>query len=332
MKSVNFMSVAVLFLLSAAVMFSGCLGVGQDENISVAIGYQPSTHQAAYTVADAKGWWADNLSALGVTSVTDNVFPSGPSEMTALSADAIQVAYVGSAPVITSIAAGNNIKIVAAVQTNGSSILVGNNVTYNGPQDLKGLTIATFTPGSIQDTLLRDWLKENGLTPDVDVTIKGMSSGDAITALRAGAVSAVFLPHPAPTTIESEGIGRVVVRSGEILDNHPCCVIAVSQKMIDEHPEIVKEIVKIHIRATDYVNANINESAAIYAKKTGDNEAVSVKSMNEWDGTWLSDPHVIAKEVTAYSDSQYNSGLITKKLTVDDIFDFTFYDAVMNEL
>ena len=343
MKFMKIMA-AVLLLLCAAVLFSGCIGNdGSDAGNSTSsgntsggpanfsIGYQPSTHQAAYMVADSFGWWASNLSKYGVSNVSENLFPSGPSEMTALSSDSIQAAYVGSAPVVTAIASGADVKIVAAVQTDGSAIVVRNNLTYNSPQDLKGTTIATFPPGSIQDTLLREWLRNNNLKPDVDVVIKGMSQGDAITALKSGAVDAVFLPHPSPVTVVEEGIGRVVINSGEMNPDHPCCVLAVNGKLIREHPEVVKELVRIHIDATDYVNKNVNESAKIYAKKTGDTESVSVKSMNEWDGSWITDPHVISEAVVAYSDSQYESNLITKKLTEDQIFDFTFYDEVMNE-
>lgn len=335
---------AVLLLLCAAVLFSGCIGNdGSDAGsntssnttsggpANLSIGYQPSTHQAAYMVADSFGWWASNLSKYGVSNVSENLFPSGPSEMTALSSDSIQAAYVGSAPVVTAIASGADVKIVAAVQTDGSSIVVSNNLTYNSPQDLKGKTVATFPPGSIQDTLLREWLRNNNLKPDVDVVIKGMSQGDAITALKSGAVDAVFLPHPSPVTVVEEGIGRVVINSGEMNPDHPCCVLAVNGKLIREHPEVVKELVRIHIDATDYVNKNVNESAGIYAKKTGDTESVSVKSMNEWDGSWITDPHIISEAVVAYSDSQYESNLITKKLTEDQIFDFTFYDEVMKE-
>lgn len=324
----------VLIAVAGALFLSGCVGENNDNkgNLTISIGYQPSTHQMAYTTADAKGWWKEGLKPLGVVSVKDNLFGSGPNEMSALSAGAIQVAYVGSAPVITSIASGNKVKIVAAVQTNGSSLVVSNKLTYNSPQDLKGKYIGTFPPGSIQDTMIRDWLKKNNLDPNKDVTLKAMNPGDAITALKTGAVDAVFLPHPSPTTIEKEGFGRTVLTSGEIEKNHPCCVVAVNQELIDKHPKIVKEIVRIHIKATDYVNKNKEEAGKIYSKKTGDDESVVLQSIKEWDGSWISDPHMIKKGVVEYSTSQYNNGLIQKKLTEEQIFDFSFYDEVIKEM
>ena len=45
---------------------------------------------------------------------------------------------------------------------------------------------------TIQDTILRNWLKENGwVDPEKDVTIVGMGPGDAVTAITAGQVDAV---------------------------------------------------------------------------------------------------------------------------------------------
>ncbi|NLI62819.1 MAG: ABC transporter substrate-binding protein [Methanosarcinaceae archaeon] len=332
-KSFSLLSVFVIVaLLVCAISLSGCIGENDNKSVkNIAFGYQPSTHQMAYMTADAKGWWLEGLKAHGVETVSDNSFGSGPNEMSSLAADAIQVAYVGSAPVITSIASGTDVKIVAAVQSDGSSLLVSNNFTYNSPQDLKGKSIGTFPPGSIQDTLIRDWLKSNNLDPTKDVSLKPMNQGDAITALKSNSVEAVFLPHPAPVVIEKGGFGRTVLTSGLIQNNHPCCVVAVSQKLIDEHPEIVKEIVRIHIKATDYVNNNKEEAAKDYAKKTGDELSVVLASINDWDGMWLSDPHVIKDGVVEFSTSQYNNGMIQRKLTEDEIFDFTFYDEIMKE-
>jgi len=75
---------------------------------------------------------------------------------------------------------------------------------------------------------LRTWLKDNNIDPEVDLDILAMGPGDAITAISAGQVDAVFLPHPAPTIIEIEGNGVSVLASVEISPDHACCVLVVS--------------------------------------------------------------------------------------------------------
>ncbi len=313
----------------ALVLVSGCTGTGGDTQQidTLRIGYQPSTHQIAEMTALEKGWWQEDLAPYGVTTVTDTEFPTGAPEMQAMIADQIDIAYVGAAPAIVAMAnSGLDAKIVAAVQTQGSNLVLRPEVAYESPADLKGLKIATFPPGTIQDTLLKNWLLENNLTPDEDVTIVAMGPGDAMTAIAADQVDGVFLPHPSPAIIESNGNGRSVVASGDMQHDHACCVLVVSGKLIREHPDLVEQIVKTHVRATDYNLENQDEAAAIYAATTGQDVEVVKKSLQEWDGTWVYDPNLITDSVVSYTQIQHDLGYVNKPLTRDEIFDLSFYE------
>jgi NitT/TauT family transport system substrate-binding protein len=314
-------------LIMAALFVSGCAEPQEETITELDIGYQPSTHQIAFMTAMEKGWWAEDLEPFGIETITDHEFPTGAPEMQAMLAGDLDVAYVGAAPVISALSSGLDAKIVAGVQIQGSNLVLRPEFNYTGPEDLKGLKIATFPAGTIQDTVLRNWLKENGIDPDTEVEIVGMGPGDAITAISAGQVDAVFLPHPAPAIIESEGNGRSVVASGEMLPNHACCVLVVSGELIRENPELVKQIVKTHIRATEYNKANVDEAAAVFARKTGWEVEDVEKSLAEWDGEWISDPNPIVDSTVEYTQVQYELGYIDKPLTKDDIFDLSFYEA-----
>jgi NitT/TauT family transport system substrate-binding protein len=245
--------------------------------------------------------------------------------MQAMQAGDLDVAYVGAAPVLSALATGLDAKIVAGVNTQGSDLVVRNGLDYNDPQSLKGTTIGTFPAGSIQDTVLRDWLKKNNLTPDKDVMIKGMTGGDAVTAILAGKIDAIFLPTPSPSTVVNQGKGKIVVHSGEMYPNHTCCVLVVSGKLIREHPEIVRQIIKTNDKAVLWNQQNPNEAAAIYSKKTGAKLEDVTASLKEWDGSWASDPSIIVAPVLDYAKIQYDLGYIKKPLTKDEIFDLTFY-------
>jgi NitT/TauT family transport system substrate-binding protein len=289
------------------------------------IGYQPSTHQMAEITAMNKGWWQQDLAPLGVQNVSDKVFPTGAPEMAAMLAGDIDVAYVGSAPVLSAVATGLDAKIIAGVNTQGSDLVLRNGLNYTGPQSLKGLTIGTFPPGTIQDTILRNWLQQNNISADKDLTIKGMNPGDAVTAITAGKIDAVFLPTPSPSVIVDQGKGTIVVHSGEMYPNHTCCVLVVSGKLIREHPDIVRQIVKTNDKAVAYNEAHLDEAAGIFANKTGANLADVQASLKEWDGNWASDPNVIVGPVLDYATIQYNLGYIKKPLTQADLFDLSFY-------
>ena len=318
---------SIMMLLLATVAFSGCLS---EASTDVVIGYQPSTHQIAYTTAKDMGLWAENLSRLdSVGAVSDRSFPTGAPEAVALSSGAIQFAYIGAAPLIPAIAQNNSdLKIIAAVQINGSSLIIPTNADYTGPSYFEGKKVATFPPGSIQDTLLKTWFIDNGVDLS-KVEIKSMDSADAQSALKSGAVDAVFLPHPAPSIIEKAGDGKVVMTSGEMSSDHACCVLAVSQKFIDEHPDIVREVVKIHIESTKFSNENPEQAAKAYAQITGISEDIVLNSITDWDGAWVSDPHLIEAYVVAYAQAQYDQGLVKRALTQGELFDTSFYDEYM---
>ncbi|HOW14483.1 MAG: ABC transporter substrate-binding protein [Methanosarcina sp.] len=335
-------SMLILTLLMVASIFvSGCASdnEGTDENVTAEapaitelnIGYQPSTHQIAYMTAYEKGWWQEDLAPYGITKINEYVFPTGAPEMQAMLSGDLDVAYVGAAPVITALSQDLDAKIVAPVQINGSSLVLRPEYEYESPEDLKGLKIATFPTGTIQDTLIREWLKENGLDPEKDLTILGMTPGDAVTAISAKQVDAVFLPHPSPAVIEKEGNGRIIVQSGEMEANHSCCVLVVSGKLIREHPEIVEQIVRTHIKATEYNQAHVEEAAQIYSNKTTENVDTVKTSLKEWDGKWITDPALIENSAVNYSKVQYELGYIPKSLTQEEIFDTSFYDKVMSE-
>ena len=318
--------IAILFIIAAA---SGCIKTDETkEETTLCIGYQPSTHHIAHITAMEKGWWEHDLAPFGIKEITDKQFSSGPPEMQAMLAGVLDIAYVGSAPPITAIARGLDAKIVACVNTNGSDLVLHPEINYTTPEDLKGLIIATFPPGSIQDTVFRKWLTENNINPDTDLDIREMGPGDAITAITAKAVDGVFLPHPAPAIIESQGTGKIIIPSGKMWASHSCCVLVVSGKLIRERPDLVEQIIKTHINATTYNLAHPEEAARLTAEKLTMNESLLSESLNTWDGTWCTDPHGSIPSTLEYANVQYELGYLKKPLTEEDLFDTSFYDKI----
>lgn len=325
MKRIFLAALAVLAV--ALILFTaGCTQLATTAKVTeIRIGYQPSTHQMAEITAMDKGWWQQDLAPYGVQNVSDRIFPTGAPEMQAMLAGELDVAYVGAAPVLSAVSTGLDAKIIAGVNTQGSDLVVRPDLNYTSPQSLKGLKIATFQAGTIQDTILRDWLKKNNVDPDKDVQILGMNPGDAVTAMTAGKVDATFLPHPSPSVIVAQGKGKTVVQSGQMYPNHTCCVLVVSGKLIREHPEIVQQILKTHEKAVDYNEKNLDEAAAIFAKKTGAKLDDVKASLKEWDGQWVTDPNVVVDPVLDYAKIQYDLGYIKTPLTKDQLFDLSFY-------
>ena len=333
----KYIKILAVLIILGMLLVSGCTGPSKEEKTveelkEIRFGYQPSTHQLAYMTADAKGWWLEDLEQYGVTSTTEYLFSTGAPEMTAMLAGEIDVAYVGATPPLSAIDQGLDAKIVAGAQVQGSDLVLGTDILYESPQDLKGLKIATFPAGTLQDTVLRKWLMDNDIDPKEDLTIIPMSGADAKTALASKNVDGVFLPHPNPTVIEAEGYGRVVVQSGQMWAQHACCLVLVSGDLIRNHPDLVEQIVRTHIKATQYNRNNPEEAAQIFSDDIGVPYNISLKSIQEWDGYWVSDPSIVINTTLEYAIVQHDLGYTKKLLTQDDLFDLSFYNKIMAEM
>ncbi|MCW3135521.1 MAG: ABC transporter substrate-binding protein [Canidatus Methanoxibalbensis ujae] len=337
-------AVAVVFVFVFFLGFSVVSAAAEDDEGPgvIVIGYQPSTHQVAAMVAAEKGWWLQDLRRFGVEDVKLNEFATGPPEMDAMLIGDIDVAYVGTAPPIAAMYEGLDAKIVAGVQVQGSAIVVRRDLAdeyrEKGIAALKGCKIGTYPAGSIQHTILSKYLADNGMDPEKDVQIISQASpSEAASAIGSGSVDAVFLPSPWPAKIESEGSGVIVEWSGDIWKNHACCCLVVRGELIRENPELVKQIIRTHINATEYVKKHPEEAAEIFAKWQHENVSVILRSLNISDMQWIHDPHVLIDSGVEYAKVIYD--LNRKRyeargihlLQADDIFDTSLYDEVIAE-
>lgn len=279
-------------------------------------------------IAQAKGWWQEDLLPFGIKEIKEFGYPSGGSELEAMKAGDIDIAYICTAPFIRPVTTGLDAKIVVAVNTNGSTLMLRPDLMYKGPQSLRGLRIGTFPAGTAQDTLLKVWLEKNGVSVS-EVNITAMGPGDAVSAMLAGKVEGVFLPEPGPAMIELKKKGKSWVYSGEMKPNHACCAIVVRGKLIREEPELVEQIIRTHMNATDYANAHPMDAAEIYSNRTGQDLEMVKYSIKTWDGKWMSDPHLLVNDTLEFAQAQYAMNYIHKTMNQSDLFDNGLYDKVM---
>jgi NitT/TauT family transport system substrate-binding protein len=109
---------------------------------------------------------------------------------------------------------------------------------------------------------------------------------------------------------------------------HACCSLVVSGRLIRDHPDLVEQIVKTHIKATEYVNAHPEEAAKIYSNKTGQDPEMVEYSIKTWDGKWVSDPRIEIPSTVEYAKVDYEMNYTQKELTEKDLFDTSFYEKV----
>ncbi|MDD5614811.1 MAG: ABC transporter substrate-binding protein [Candidatus Methanoperedens sp.] len=313
----------VLSIILIGLFFAGIGCVEKTLKINeVRVGYQPSTHHIAEFIGMQKGWFAKET---GV-NFTDKEFIGGASEMEAMMAGELDMAYVGAVPAINAIEKGLKAKIVASANNEGSALVMKKDFNYTKPGDLTGKKIATLQPPSIQDTVFRVWLLDSGIKPD-DVDIKYMSGAEMLTSLTSGAIDGFIWAEPGPTQAEMKGIGKIVLNSSQMW-MHPCCVVVVSDELIENNPDLVQKIVNTHVMAMDFIKTNESETINISANKLKISQEVLEKSLDSGRTKYNADPRLIESGIKRFSDDLVAIKVLTRQVNTSELFDFTFYDRV----
>ena len=314
----------VLSIILIGLFFAGIGCVEKTSTINeVRVGYQPSTHHIAEFIGMQKGWFAQET---GV-NFTDKEFIGGASEMEAMMAGELDMAYVGAVPAINAIEKGLKAKIVASANNEGSALVMRNDFNYTKPSDLMGKKIATLQPPSIQDTVFRVWLLDSGIKPE-DVEIKYMSGAEMLTSLSSGAIDGFIWAEPGPTQAEMKGIGKIVLNSSDMW-MHPCCVVVFSDELIENNPDLVQKVVNTHAKAMDFIETNENETITISADKLKISPDVLRKSLDSGRTKYNADPRLIERGIMRFSDDLIAIKVLTRQMNTSELFDFTFYDKAI---
>ncbi|MHA1593660.1 MAG: ABC transporter substrate-binding protein [Candidatus Baldrarchaeia archaeon] len=233
-------------------------------------------HHLPLIIAIKKGWFEE----YGIKAVFYE-YPNGMAEMTAFGSNEIDMGYLGIAPALNKrLNEGIRVIIVAAVNVNGSAIVVARNLGINSLEDLKnkleaGGKIAHPGWGTVQHFLLTRALTSVGMSVDrINKKSVPMRPGDMEVKLHIGEIVGFIAWEPFCAKAVVEGGAKYLILSGEIWKNHPCCVIAVHENFYREHPDIVRKVLEIHVKAVEWIKEHFEEAVKIAVEWTGMSEDV----------------------------------------------------------
>ncbi|WP_018718430.1 ABC transporter substrate-binding protein [Arhodomonas aquaeolei] len=327
-----------------AVLIAGLLSLGSaaqaQDTTRLEVGYMPILPVAQLFVMEGAGWTDDAGLDLELTR-----FSSGPAMVQALASGELDVMYFGIGPAMVSRANGVPIKVLAAsireqiglvARGEFASLFEANDpaeaiARFTETQGRKP-KIATFPQGSVPDTVLRYWLTERlGVGVDA-VNIVAMGADRVQQALLAGAVDAASILEPILTTVQERADGaRVVARADEMLPGQPGAVLAVREETLKAHPEAVRELMALHLRATRMLEED-TEQAAPYVREFVGRRLISLdtveKALASPSSNYLADPHAIREGTRRMRDFQMEQGSLRKPVDLDALFDTSVYDTV----
>ena len=302
--------IAIIIAIAVVAVVAYFLLGGAGEEVT--IGYLPSDHDAALFVADAQGKFQEN----GIKTKLVQ-FNNGGDLMTAMASGDVDVGYVGITPVLSSIANGVPVKVISAAQIEGSGIVVAKDSGIDSVSDLSGKKIATPGEASIQHMLLTYYLKQNGMSIS-DLKVSSMKVPSMNDALKTGKIDGAITFEPYVSIAEKNG-AKVLAGSQDILPDHPCCVVAASDKFVNDHPNETAKILEIHKNATDFINNNTDEAAGLLPGDIVSDVEVEKMSMSSFPFiSGLNDTY--KQDVMDFMNLEVDLGILKKPISENQIF------------
>jgi len=139
---------------------------------------------------------------------------------------------------------GVGVRIAYLGHRDGSTVMVRKDLTeVKSLRDLKGRTFAIPSKYSNQNLVIHKLMKDEGLSPE-DIRFVEMPPPDMPGALASKAIDAYFVGEPHCARAELDGSGRVLYHAKDIWPRFISCVLVVTDKLIQERPAVVKDLVR----------------------------------------------------------------------------------------
>lgn len=127
-------------------------------------------------------------------------------------------------------------------KTDGSFLVSRNDEPDFKWENLRGKTIIGGRPGGVPEMTLEYVLKNHGLKPGEDVTlITNLAFTATAGAFKAGTGDYVASFEPTASTLEKEGIGKIVASLGKASGEMPYTCFFTTKSYMDKNPEIIQK-------------------------------------------------------------------------------------------
>jgi len=326
----------LLLLIGFLILVSLGEGAAQEETpLGMAVEF--TDHAACAYISLDKGWFEEE----GLSLTTYESYETGMALAAALARGDIQVAYMCLVPAIDVFAnAKVAIKIIAGTHKYGYGLVV-NPDKVKTIQDLEkpDIRLGCVREGGAVDVLLHKIIDKYNLKEEKIISnIRRMSPPKQILAIQSGQLDAAFLPEQWSTMAEEFGF-RMLLMSQEVWPGMQGSVLVVKEELIKNHPDLVKKLVRVSKRASNWANQYREEAAEVVARqlqKAGgslfpveDADLVSkieitaevlLKSMSRLEYTTDIDPVVVQEAI----DYVAQLGYIKSSFKAGDILDLSF--------
>lgn len=93
------------------------------------------------------------------------------------------------------------------------------------------------------------------------IYVVSMTADEMSSSLANGTIAGFISWEPYPSKAVSKGYGRYLVNSGDIWENHPSCVLAISSDLKDE--DMIKALVWAEVKGSRFINNRSNREKVL---------------------------------------------------------------------
>jgi NitT/TauT family transport system substrate-binding protein len=309
----------------------------------VRIGYFANINHAQALIGLFNG---DYQRALGSSvQIQSTLFTAGPTEMTALLAGKLDMAYVGPSPALNAYiqSNGTGVKIIAGASSGGALFVVTDasgikNASQGNVQaQLAHKSFLGPQLGNTQDVALRAYLLANHLVAGTNVTVGDTSNANIVTEMVGNKTDGAWVPQPYAALILTKAKAHVFLDERSLWPggSFSTAELVVSTPFLTAHPDIVSRIVMAHVNETVWINKHISQASAVMNEtilsKTGIGLTPSELngSLNTLSFTY--DP--LAASVQKQALNAYNLGFLGKTApNLTGLYDLTILNGILVQL
>jgi len=223
------------------------------------VGFLPVTCHLTCPVTD----FATKTTTTGTRFVSQR-FTEFPTVVEALKARKLNATFLLAPLAMVLREQGVPIHIVYLGHRDGSTVIVAKNSTAKTIRDLKGKTFARPSRFSNQYLVITKLMEDEGMHPG-DINFVDLPPPDMPSALAAGAIDAYFVGEPHAAKAELDGTGRVLYYAKDIWPRFVSCVLVVRDELIQEHPEMVRDLVRGIAESGEWAEGHRLEAAKVVA-------------------------------------------------------------------
>jgi NitT/TauT family transport system substrate-binding protein len=248
-------------------------------------------------------------------------FESPTDGKTAVVTGTVDFGIYGLAAATLGAAAGEPVVIIGAACNRGMAVVAAKDAPIDSIRDLKGKRVGIW-PGSTQEVVILDRLAAEGLSVR-DIRPVRVSFSDMAPALARGDLDAYVGAEPGPGISLASGVGKIVEYPYSTPTGSLNMVLTTSQAMIGKDPDLVRTVLAIHRKASEFAMSNRDEFVAVAMQKLGQQRASIEKAAPNVELTWKIDD-LFLKQAHYYGtqmlDKKQIRGLPDYKAFIDPSF------------